>query len=286
MPGILCSRATRVSSGGGVVGYTEAADNVTSLFGGAPVSLKTDYESITKLAKKAKLIGNEAAMARLINLMDTMRRADNVSFTSSVIEDVIDTAKAKKGVKISFLNIDTRRNDDGTTKVKTTAVSADDPKLEEKLKEMGVAPEQAKELKENAQKAEKATDEPVASEECVAAAEKAEQAGFESKEAAAAAAKELDETTKEIKEEAKKELAKESDVRATSDRPFKYRYNENASDDEQDKALDEGLDNRSDADETAEDKEREVAESKSDDVKTDESSEKNKNNESGTVSGI
>lgn len=225
-------------------------------------------------------------MARLINLMDTMRRADNVSFTSSVIEDVIDTAKAKKGVKISFLNIDTRRNDDGTTKVKTTAVSADDPKLEEKLKEMGVAPEQAKELKENAQKAEKATDEPVASEECVAAAEKAEQAGFESKEAAAAAAKELDETTKEIKEEAKKELAKESDVRATSDRPFKYRYNENASDDEQDKALDEGLDNRSDADETAEDKEREVAESKSDDVKTDESSEKNKNNESGTVSGI
>lgn len=271
---------------GGVVGYTEAADNVTSLFGGAPVSLKTDYESITKLAKKAKLIGNEAAMARLINLMDTMRRADNVSFTSSVIEDVIDTAKAKKGVKISFLNIDTRRNDDGTTKVKTTAVSADDPKLEEKLKEMGVAPEQAKELKENAQKAEKATDEPVASEECVAAAEKAEQAGFESKEAAAAAAKELDETTKEIKEEAKKELAKESDVRATSDRPFKYRYNENASDDEQDKALDEGLDNRSDADETAEDKEREVAESKSDDVKTDESSEKNKNNESGTVSGI
>ncbi len=156
---------------GSVVGYTEAADNVTSLFGGAPVSLKTDYENIGKLAKKAKLIGNEAAMARLIKLMDTMRHADNVSFTSTVIEDIRDTAKAKKGVKISFLNIDTRKNDDGTTTVKTTSVSADDPKMEEKLKEMGVDPEQAKELKENAQKAEEAAEKPITSEECVAAAE-------------------------------------------------------------------------------------------------------------------
>lgn len=236
---------------GNAVACTEAADTVTSIFAGGP---STDFEKAQALAKGKILKLGEEGMARLmkyINAMDKTEKANTILTVSRKADEV-----SNQGVKI--LRLEKKKNADGSTAIKTTAVDADDPKLEEKLEDLGIDKEKVKEIKETAEKVTKEETATPASEDYAEAAEEAEKQGFDTKEAADAAAKDLDEANKEVKREAQKELKEESAKAKGTPRAFPY--SEAQSPEEEDKALDDALDDRSDAVETDADKERAEAE--------------------------
>ena len=236
---------------GNAVACTEAADTVTSIFAGGP---STDFEKAQALAKGKILKLGEEGMARLmkyINAMDTTEKVNTILTVSRKADEA-----ANQGVKI--LRLEKKKNADGSTAIKTTAVDADDPKLEEKLEDLGIDKEKVKEIKETAEKVTKEETATPASEDYAEAAEDAEKQGFDTKEAADAAAKDLDEANKEVKREAQKELKEESAKAKGTPRAFPY--SEAQSPEEEDKALDDALDDRSDAVETDADKERAEAE--------------------------
>ena len=238
---------------GNAVACTEAADTVTSIFAGGP---STDFEKAQALAKGKILKLGEEGMARLmkyINAMDKTEKANTILTVSRKADEV-----SNQGVKI--LRLEKKKNADGSTAIKTTAVDADDPKLEEKLEDLGIDKEKVKEIKETAEKVTKEEIATPASEDYAEAAEDAEKQGFDTKEAADAAAKDLDEANKEVKREAQKELKEESAKAKGTPRAF--HYSEAQSPEEEDKALDDALDDRSDAVETDADKERAEAEVK------------------------
>ena len=236
---------------GNAVACTEAADTVTSIFAGGP---STDFEKAQALAKGKILKLGEEGMARLmkyINAMDKTEKANTILTVSRKADEV-----SNQGVKI--LRLEKKKNADGSTAIKTTAVDADDPKLEEKLEDLGIDKEKVKEIKETAEKVTKEETATPASEDYAEAAEDAEKQGFDTKEAADAAAKDLDEANKEVKREAQKELKEESAKAKGTPRAFPY--SEAQSPEEEDKALDDALDDRSDAVENDADKERAEAE--------------------------
>ena len=256
---------------GNAVACTEAADTVTSIFAGGP---STDFEKAQALTKGKILKLGEEGMARLmkyINAMDTTEKVNTILTVSRKVDEA-----ANQGVKI--LRLEKKKKDDGSTEIKATAVDADDPKLEEKLEDLGIDKEKVKEIKETAEKVTKEEAAAPASEDYAEAAENAEKQGFDTKEAADAAAKDLDEANKEVKREAKEELKRESAKSTGTPRAFPY--TEAQTPEEEDSALDEALDDRSDAAEAAADQERTEEENKTEPEVKDETA-----TASGTESG-
>ncbi len=256
---------------GNAVACTEAADTVTSIFAGGP---STDFEKAQALTKGKILKLGEEGMARLmkyINAMDTTEKVNTILTVSRKADEA-----ANQGVKI--LRLEKKKKDDGSTEIKATAVDADDPKLEEKLEDLGIDKEKVKEIKETAEKVTKEEAAAPASEDYAEAAENAEKQGFDTKEAADAAARDLDEANKEVKREAKEELKRESAKSTGTPRAFPY--TEAQTPEEEDSALDEALDDRSDAAEAAADQERTEEENKTEPEVKDETA-----TASGTESG-
>ena len=240
---------------GNAVACTEAADTVTSIFAGGP---STDFEKAQALTKGKILKLGEEGMARLmkyINAMDTTEKVNTILTVSRKADEA-----ANQGVKI--LRLEKKKKDDGSTEIKATAVDADDPKLEEKLEDLGIDKEKVKEIKETAEKVTKEEAAAPASEDYAEAAENAEKQGFDTKEAADAAARDLDEANKEVKREAKEELKRESARRAGTPRTFPYEDDTNLDEEARDEAFDDALDERSEVDEKAseaEQKDKEIS---------------------------
>lgn len=262
------------------VACTETADSVTSIFTGGP---DTNFEKAQALAKGKILKLGEEGMARLIKYINALDKTEEINKIITVA-DKVDGA-ADGAVKV--LRIEKKKKDDGSTEMKATTVDANDPKLEDKLEDLGIDKENVKEIKETAEKVTKeATKEETSeltSSDYTNAAESVEQEGFDTKEAAEAAVKDLDEANKEIIREAKEELKEESSQREGTLRAFPYDDTASVNDDEQDAAFDKALEKRSEVDEQAVDKEQENKEDNKGEDKEISGAESGK--ESGEVSG-